>query len=93
MESVGKNVADVEDLHKILNEDKSVEESIRDESEVYMSQPKAQLRSHDTQSTMAETETRTGTFAKAEAVPPPTAAKVCVRRDTVEEDPYFRLDD
>ena len=45
MESVDKNVADVEDLHKILNEDKSVEESIRDESEVYMSQLKAQLRS------------------------------------------------
>ena len=45
MESVDKNAADVEDLFKILNEDKSVEESIRDESEVYMSQPKAQLRS------------------------------------------------
>ena len=66
MESVGKNVADVEGFHKILNEDKSVKESVSDEWEVYMSQPKAQLRSHDTQSTMAETETRTGTFAKAE---------------------------
>ena len=42
---MGKNVADVEDFHKILNEDKSVEESVRDEWEVYMSQPKAQLRS------------------------------------------------